>query len=220
MDCERSLDDCADESEDGDVASVPVRRHLETCPDCARLERSWRHARPLLRSLPHLPISDDFFPRLQVRIEAFEARRRRRRRAAYVSATAAAGLLLIGGFALLNGMRRMPDAAEPGPAARLLAISERYGSSLWGTAPAEGVTGREAPDREIWVLGESFAPAARSQLSRLAPLLIDPLRETRQEMAVYRQPVVYAAPSWTVTAAPVSLRFVAADLRSAFAYDR
>lgn len=75
------------------------RRHVEVCPACARYDRILRKGLPLMRSLPHIEPSHDFFPRLQHRLFHVDDDLKAGRRPS--GAGVAASLAIAGALAML-----------------------------------------------------------------------------------------------------------------------
>ncbi|HEX7118449.1 MAG TPA: zf-HC2 domain-containing protein [Longimicrobiales bacterium] len=79
--------------------SARLEAHLASCPTCARYDRVVRSGVRLLRGLPEVEPSSDFFPRLQHRIYNLEEELRAGKRAPGVGAVAS--LAVAGTIALL-----------------------------------------------------------------------------------------------------------------------
>lgn len=99
MDCTEFLSSFTD-YRDGLLAPAAeerLERHLQECASCRRYRKTVEEGVVVLRSLPTLPVPDDFRPRLQHRIYHLEDRDALSgpSRGSGVSAVAAAGLALL-----------------------------------------------------------------------------------------------------------------------------
>ncbi|HEY7461188.1 MAG TPA: hypothetical protein VIC59_04875 [Gemmatimonadota bacterium] len=227
MDCERCLEELAEERGEGVALPAHVREHLENCPACRRIEVGLRRGLAILHSLPVLPGSDSFFDSLQRRIDRLEARRRLVRSAAgtagrfaVAGAVAALVYLLAPAFAGRLGLIGPPeDGARLGlpavtvlrPFSRLAGVQE--GSLFAGSVDAglgPGDPGAVVPWAGLIV--ERVAREARTG----AAADDDTLRYRWQIAPDESQPVLVATPSWTFSATPTSFRFVSARARPVF----
>lgn len=228
MDCERCLEELAEERGEGVALPAHVREHLEICPACCRIEVSLRRGLAILHSLPVLPASDSFFDRLQRRIDRFEARRRIVRRAAgtagrfaVAGAVAALVYLLAPAFAGRLGLIGPPEegaAARVGglPAVSVLRPFSRLAGAQEGSLFAGSVdadVGPGDPGPVVPWAGLVVARVAREARTGEAPGAADAPRYRWQTAPDESQPVLVATPSWTFAATPASFHFVSALAR-------
>lgn len=215
VDCDRLFDD----EPTGPRRTPPAdqtdlrQRHVASCLRCRLRSRALRAGRAELRALPAIEPSPDFLPRLEARIAAIEAARGRRRQVAFAIGRIGSGLAMAAAvFAALwlNAAGEGPEPAPatafasppsfdpvPAPAASLLEAFDKPGTDAMDLQPALD-----------WSL--LLASATPGMLSRS----FGRLTEAGHRAAVL-QPVLYAAPSLTFAAAPVSLRFASAVSRPA-----
>jgi hypothetical protein len=202
----------------------PRQRHLAVCPRCRRRSRALAAARAEMRALPRIEPSPDFLPRLEARIGAIEAGRVRRRRLAVVIGRAGSGFALMAAAVAALWLRAAGEGPEPAPASALAALGRDGGAPLgpaapsFDPAPAGGPSGAEAfekagdggpelgPALDWSLLLASATPGSLPRSFGFPPA---------GARAAALQPVLYAAPSLTFAAAPVSLRFASAVPRPA-----
>jgi hypothetical protein len=229
MDCERFFDSLTDDAGSGDsTARNLLHDHLDACPGCRRTHAVLQRGRAVLRSLPPLPAPDNFFERLQQRIDAFEARRRARAgrlrlaaRWGSAGAAALAAFLMIsvalgsldelGG--LLKGARSGDSATSGDDAATFAGAATPFVSVVRPLAALVGSDGGAFEGLSSEVAGPH--PDGWPGLYRLAATQANAGGYSLRPAAGV-QPVLYATPSLTFDASPVAFGFVAAHARSSF----
>jgi anti-sigma factor RsiW len=127
------------------------RDHIASCPSCARYDRVVRRGLTLLRSLPEVEPSEDFFPRLQHRIYNLDDDSPDGSRASGTSAVVS--LAIAGVLALLawSPILRLDQA--------VMASGER-GGVAWTAAPEPAAGGARGERRAAGGEG-SWLPAAQ-----------------------------------------------------------
>ena len=228
MDCERCLEELAEERGEGVALPAHAREHLEICPTCRRIEVGLRRGLAILHSLPVLPPSDSFFDGLQRRIDRIETRRRLVRRAAdtagrfaVAGAVAALVYLLAPAFA---GRLGLIDRTEEGAAARLgglpavtvLRPFSRLAGAQEGSLFAGSVDGDVGPGDPGPVVPWAGLLVARVAREAWTGEVADAPRYRWQTAPDASQPVLVATPSWTFAATPAAFHFVSAPARPVF----
>jgi hypothetical protein len=197
-------------------------------------------ARAELRSLPRVEPSPDFLPRLEARIAALETVRLRRRRVARVVGRAGSGLALVAAVVSTLWLRAAGEQPRPAPASALalesagaaaggaivrgpVLAAARRGAVAW-PAGAAGGTARSFDPSPPGVAARPFERAGDAAptapvldwsllLASAAPGSVPRSFGFSGGRGASVQPVLYAAPSLTFAAAPVSLRFAPAASR-------
>lgn len=204
MDCERIPDTLFEEPDASpDGAPANLRTHLLGCAQCRRIHESLQRGRTLLRSLPPVPVTENFFESLQSRIHAIEERGlRRRRRARVAGRFALAGAAAVASFLVLSDTLDRRDEAPRALASTEAAEGTMLPSSSSSLArPFAGLAAVEAFDAR----GLFSLPAEEQR--RLMPLT---WRDTGREAGV----VLVATPSLSFAAPPAAFRFVSASSSS------
>ena len=220
VDCDRLFDDEATGPRRPHAVDPddPRRRHLVSCPRCRLRSRALDAGRAALRALPEIEPSPDFLPRLEARLAAMEAARGHRRQVALAVGRTGSGLVLAAAVVAALWLNAAGEGPEPAPATALAAL-EHVTPPSFDPSPAPAASpletfdepGTDALDLQPaldWSL--ILASATPGVLSRS----FGRLTETGHRTAAL-QPMLYAAPSLTFAAAPVSLRFTSAVTRPA-----
>jgi hypothetical protein len=177
-----------------------------------------------MRILPRIEPSPDFLPRLEARIAAIESGRVRRRRLAVVIGRAGSGLALAAAAVAALWLRAAGEGPEPAPATALAALERDGGAPSGSTAPSFDPAPAAGPsDAEAFQKagdgGAELGPALDWSLLLASATPGSLPRSFGFRPAGARtaalEPVLYAAPSLTFAAAPVSLRFASAVPRPA-----
>lgn len=161
------------------------RRHQESCRTCARYDRVLREGLPLIRRLPRVEPSSDFFPRLQHRLFHLDDDLRAGRRPS--GAGMAASLAIAGALAMLAwGPLFGPRVRDSEPA---IGGVWSWEETAAGRPRSSGRTDRSSsapaaawPDSEWWatpapVLGPALVPVRGSlhpAPGPYSPLIIAP----------------------------------------------
>lgn len=128
------------------------RDHMASCPSCARYDRVVRRGLSLLRTLPEVEPSEDFFPRLQHRLYHLDDESQDGSRASGTSAVVS--LAIAGVLALLawSPLLRLDQAVA--------ARGGERGGVAWTAAP-EPAEGLARPDHGTGGGEGSWLPAAQ-----------------------------------------------------------
>jgi len=232
MICERVQEELAEQRE-ADLALPPhLRRHLEDCPACRRFHESLSRGRAILRSLPAVPVSHDFFDGLQGRIDRLDRRLTLRRRGVAAGRAAIAGALAAVLVSLLvpSALQRAAFRGRSAPDSRgsfsgppavsvlrpFSALAElREGSLFAGPADLSARPLEPAADRLDPALLGLLPAGTRAGLDPAPPA--GPVQAYRRRpVPEGRQPVLVATPSWTFAAPPVAFQFLNARARTTF----
>jgi hypothetical protein len=206
MDCDRLFEEILEDEGGSLSSSMDVRRHLEQCPRCRDLRDSLRIGRTQLRSHSPAPAPPDFFLRLQNRIQAYEQRRllRRRQLAAFARVSALTGVAVAAFLVVsvvlqeLHRPARLADGSGSESRIAQVAVLRPFARML-GEMESSLFDHRFDASRD-W-LSEAFAPG-----TWLNDAL--PVGTSRGQLPARTAPVLYATPSLTFAAAPVSIHFV------------
>jgi hypothetical protein len=117
------------------------RSHMAICESCTRYDRVLRKGRMLARQLPDVEPSDDFVPRLRMRLwQESHGGTRLTTAPGRVTAALPAVTVLLAALALLGQGAPRALAAVP-DGVRLALVTDREGAPVQASAPAPGLTG-------------------------------------------------------------------------------